>query len=166
MSSPPGDPVPPVEEMVMDPFEEDAMVTLLPAMRYDVPSVSLVREPLRPVLCLVTPVKVVPLTVAITESSIERVTSPEEPPPSRPVPALTAVMSPPPPPVEDIVNVPPGPPSVNVMFVPAVRRRPSAGTFEDTPETIKKADVSMWTSISSCVRVPILSSSLWSSKTL
>ena len=48
--------------------------TPLPAIRYDVPSVRRVRDPLRPALWLVTPVKVDPLIVATTELFIAKVT--------------------------------------------------------------------------------------------
>ena len=78
----------------IDPFDCVTIEMPLPATRYDVPSTRCVRDPLNPALCLVAPVNVVPLTVATIESLIESVTSPDEPPPVRPVPALTAVMSP------------------------------------------------------------------------
>ena len=43
---------------------------------------------------LTSPVKVEPEIVAVTESSIASATSPEEPPPLRPVPASIDVISP------------------------------------------------------------------------
>ena len=99
--SPPG--VAAADELtVIAPLEAEVIVMLLPAIRYDDPSTSRVRDPLNPALNLAAPVKVDPLTVATTESLIFSVTSPETPPPVNPVPALTAVMSPPP--VEDIVT--------------------------------------------------------------
>jgi len=55
---------------VIAPFDADIIVTLSPALRYDVPSVNCVNEPLRPELKLTAPVNVDPLTVATTESSM------------------------------------------------------------------------------------------------
>ena len=77
-------------EIVTEPFEAEVIPMLLPATRYEVPSVSFVRDPDKPELNLTGPVKVVPLTVATTESFIERVY--EEPaPPSRDLRPLPAV---------------------------------------------------------------------------
>ena len=75
--------------IVTEPFDPVDMPMLLPAMRYEVPSVSFVREPLRPALKLTAPVKVDPLIVATLLSSIVRVTVPLVPPPRRPFPAVT-----------------------------------------------------------------------------
>ena len=41
--------------IVIDPFVPDAIVTFVPAIRYDDPSVSLVRDPLIPVSAIITP---------------------------------------------------------------------------------------------------------------
>ena len=83
-------PPPPVEEMVIAPFDDDAIVTLDPATRYEVPSVSLVNDPLRPELKLTAPVNVDPEIVATTESSMESVALPAGPPSVRlsPVPPV------------------------------------------------------------------------------
>ena len=46
---PPGEPVPPpVEDIVMEPFVPVVIVTFEPAMRYEVPSVSCVKDPDKP----------------------------------------------------------------------------------------------------------------------
>ncbi len=76
------------------------MVTFAPAARYEVPSISFVNEPDRPRVAPNEPVtptlpeKLAPEIVATIESLIASVTSPVAPPPVRPVPAVTDVISP------------------------------------------------------------------------
>jgi hypothetical protein len=96
-----------------------------------VPSTSFVREPLRPVLCFVTPVKIVPETVATIESLIASVTSPEDPPPVRPVPALTAVMSPTVP--SFVIVIAPEEPVVIEIPLPAMRYDVPSVNFVNEP---------------------------------
>src|SRR3990167_756204 len=80
------------DEMITCPFDDDVIVMFSPAAMYDVPSVSLVSDPLRPALCFVAPVNVVPETVATTLSLIEAVTPVLAPPSTKlmPVPATKA----------------------------------------------------------------------------
>ena len=62
-----------VDVIVIAPFEAEAIDTLFPAIRYEEPSTSCVRDPDNPWLCNVAPVNVDPDTVATIESSIENV---------------------------------------------------------------------------------------------
>ena len=64
----------------IDPFDPVNTVMLPPATMYEDPSTRRVKDPLSPALCFVTPVKVVPLTVATILSFIERVKAPLAPP--------------------------------------------------------------------------------------
>ena len=119
LSPPPPPPPPAVDDIVIDPFELVIIVTFVPAIKYEVPSVSLVRDPLSPEVCFVTPVNVVPLTVATIESLIAKETAPDVPPPVNPVPAVTAVISPTVP--SFVIVIAPEDPVVIDMPLPAMR---------------------------------------------
>ena len=75
------------------------------------------RDPLSPELNLTAPLNVEPLKVATTLSSMLRFTSPDDPPPARPVPAFTAVMSP----TFPVTVIDPFDPVVKDIPLPAMR---------------------------------------------
>jgi len=109
-----------VDDIDICPDDPVEMVTLLPAARYDVPLDRFCNEPDKPDDATTFPENVVPETVATTLSSILRVTAPDVPPPERPVPAVTAVISPVPAAVDEIVIAPDEPVEI-VTFDPAIR---------------------------------------------
>ena len=106
-----------VDEIVTAPDEPVAIWTLVPAIKYEVPSWSFVSDPDK-AGAVTMPENAEPDSVATIVLSIFNVTSPAIPPPDIPVPATTEVISP----VDvPVIVIAPVEPEVICMLFPAIR---------------------------------------------